>query len=249
MGDADQILASAGAVLDRLTEEKRLGSMLGLRGPAMRAEARRLRARRRRKLKAAAATFLAVAFLAVGAGLVAPLGLFGALFFLLAMVALPLAVLALWPGDPPPPAPEQLRTADLRALPSQTERWLSAQRAALPAPAAQLADRIGARLRALEPQLAGLAPEASAGEDMRQLVAEQLPEFVRGYQRVPTDLRRVERNGRTPDAQLVDGLTLIDRQLAEISEQLAQGDLDALSTRGRYLEIKYRGDAMDGQAG
>jgi hypothetical protein len=24
--------------------------------------------------------------------------------------------------------------------------------------------------------------------------------------------------------------------------QLAQGDLDALSTRGRYLEIKYQGD-------
>ena len=31
-----------------------------------------------------------------------------------------------------------------------------------------------------------------------------------------------------------------------MSEELAQGDLDSLATRGRYLEIKYRGD--DGKA-
>lgn len=246
MADAEQIMASAGAVLDRLSEGKRLGSLLGLRGPAMRADARRARARRRRKLKVASASLLAVWVVMFAWGLMVPIGLFGALFFFFLMIAVPVAILALWPGDPPPPAPEQLRTADLKALPAQTERWLSAQRPALPAPAAQLTDRIGTRLRALEPQLAGLAPGAPAGEDLRQLVAEQLPEFVRGYQRVPSDLRRVERNGRTPDAQLVEGLQLIDRQLADVSAQLAEGDLDALSTRGRYLEIKYRGDGAEG---
>ncbi len=55
-------------------------------------------------------------------------------------------------------------------------------------------------------------------------------------------LRGVERNGKTPDQQLVDGLKVIGGQIDEMAGQLAQGDLDALSTRGRYLEIKYQGD-------
>ena len=46
----------------------------------------------------------------------------------------------------------------------------------------------------------------------------------------------------TPDQQLVDGLKVIGGQIDEMAGQLAQGDLDALSTRGRYLEIKYQGD-------
>ena len=61
----------------------------------------------------------------------------------------------------------------------------------------------------------------------------------------PHSMCATPRNGSTPDAQLVDGLTLIERQIAEMSEQLAQGDLDSLATRGRYLQIKYRGDETD----
>ena len=62
---------------------------------------------------------------------------------------------------------------------------------------------------------------------------------------MPASLRATPRNGKTPDAQLVDGLKLIDGQIAEMSAHLAQGDLDALATRGRFLEIKYRGDGTD----
>ena len=51
---------------------------------------------------------------------------------------------------------------------------------------------------------------------------------------------RVERNGRTPDAQLVDGLKLIEQEIGDMTQRLAQADLDSLSTRGRYLEMKYR---------
>jgi hypothetical protein len=35
---------------------------------------------------------------------------------------------------------------------------------------------------------------------------------------------------------------VIDDEIAEMSAQLAQGDLDLLATRGRYLQIKYQGD-------
>jgi hypothetical protein len=78
--------------------------------------------------------------------------------------------------------------------------------------------------------------------EVRKLIGEQLPELVKGYSRVPEPLRRVERNGLTPDQQLAQGLQLIDDEIAEMTSQLAQGDLDALATRGRFLQIKYQGD-------
>ena len=79
---------------------------------------------------------------------------------------------------------------------------------------------------------------------LRKLVGEQLPEFLKGYARVPEPLRKVPRNGKTPDAELADGLKVIDAEIAEMTAKLAQGDLDSLSTRGRYLEIKYRDDGV-----
>ena len=54
---------------------------------------------------------------------------------------------------------------------------------------------------------------------MRKLVGEQLPELVKGYQRVPEPLRRVERNGLSPDQQLAQGLQLIDDEIAEMTSQ------------------------------
>ena len=80
------------------------------------------------------------------------------------------------------------------------------------------------------------------GAEVRKLVGEQLPDFIRDYQNVPANLRGVARNGQTPDGQLVEGLGVIDREIAQVSEQLAQGDLDGLATRARFLEIKYKGD-------
>jgi hypothetical protein len=57
---------------------------------------------------------------------------------------------------------------------------------------------------------------------------------------VPETLRTVERNGRSPDAELVAGLQLIEREIADMTARLAQGDLDNLQTRGRFLEMKYK---------
>ena len=60
--------------------------------------------------------------------------------------------------------------------------------------------------------------------------------------KVVAALRATPRNGKTPDQQLVDGLEVIEREIGAMSTQLAQGDLDALATRGRFLEIKYQGE-------
>jgi hypothetical protein len=59
---------------------------------------------------------------------------------------------------------------------------------------------------------------------------------VRGYQRVPQQLRR-----QGPDAQLVEGLRVVESELARMTQQLASGDLDKLATQGKYLELKYKG--------
>ena len=230
----DEVMAKAGEVLSRATDT-RLGAGR-LAPPPQRARPRRMA----RRLAVGTAAEVAIVFAAIVIGLLHPLGIFGALAVLAVMLAVPVLLL-LVPAERAP-APEQLRTSDLKSLPRQTERWLAAQRPALPAPAITLVDQIAVRLDQLAPQLATLDEHAPAAEEVRKLVAEQLPEFVRGYQKVPANLRGVPRNGKTPDAQLVDGLQLIERQIGEVSDQLAQGDLDSLATRGRYLEIKYQGD-------
>ena len=48
--------------------------------------------------------------------------------------------------------------------------------------------------------------------------------------------------GRSADQELVEGLTVIEREIKTMSQNIARGDLDALATRGRYLEIKYQNE-------
>ena len=189
----------------------------------------------------------AVAAILVGftiVGMVMPVGIMGALL-LMAMLVAAVGGLAIWPHDDAPaapPPPEKLRTVDLKTLPAQTGRWLGAQRSALPVPARGVADRIGQRLEVLSPQLGTVDADSESALELRRLIGEQLPAFVADYARVPAPLRAVERNGRTPDRELTDGLALIEREIAAMPERLAQGDLDSLATRGRYLEMKYRGE-------
>ncbi|MEY4500289.1 MAG: hypothetical protein RIS52_179 [Pseudomonadota bacterium] len=138
---------------------------------------------------------------------------------------------------------DMLVKADIKTLPHTTSLWLDAQRKALPAPAQALADSIGVKLECLAPQLQALDEREPAATEIRRLIADELPELVAGYQRVPENLRRDGLNGLSPDKQLVEGLAVVDSELKRMSEQLASGDLNKLATQGRYLEIKYQGDA------
>lgn len=211
----------------------------------------RARARRRKEAEvvrrigriAMADALIVVAALAIG--FVVPLGMFGALAVMVALIAATL-FFAILPGAPEP-TPQKLSGTPLKALPRQTEAWLDTQRRMLPAPAITLADQIGMRLETLAPQLVELGEDEPAARELRKLMSEQLPELVNGFARVPEPLRRVERNGRTPEQQLVDGLSVIEREIGEMTEHLAQGDLDRLATRERYLQIRYQDE--DGGAG
>ncbi|MEI9926835.1 MAG: hypothetical protein WDN44_02935 [Sphingomonas sp.] len=231
--DVDRQLAAADALLERTRE--RYGSV------SKRARQRR-EAEILRRVGRIAAADGAIVVAALIAGLILPtgIGIGGAMLVMALLIAATLGF-AIFPLAPLPQA-EALAHVPLKALPLTTERWLEGQRAALPAPARSLIDSIGVKLETLSPQLATLGEQTPAAAEVRKLVGEQLPELVKGYQRVPPPLRGVERNGLTPDQQLAQGLSLIDDEIAEMTEQLAQGDIDSLATRGRYLQIRYRDD-------
>jgi hypothetical protein len=177
---------------------------------------------------------------AIIAGIMMPagIGVMGA-FLVMVLLLVATATFAIFPLSSPPSV-ETLSETPLKALPRTTERWLEAQRPALPAPMSSLIDSIGVKLETLAPQLATLDEREPAAAEIRKLIGEQLPELVKGYQRVPEPLGGIARHGLTPDQQLSQGLQLIDDEIAEMTEQLAQGDLDSLATRGRYLQIRYK---------
>lgn len=231
--DVDRQLAAADALLQRTRD--RYGSV-----------SKRSRQRREaeilRRLGRIAMADGAILVVAIVAGLIMPngIGIAGATLMWLALVVATL-FFAIFPLVHLPEA-ESLAHVPIKALPLTTERWLEGQRAALPPPVRSLIDSIGVKLETLSPQLATLDEQAPAAAEVRKLVGEQLPELLKGYQRVPEPLRGVERNGMSPDQQLAQGLSLIDDEIAEMTEQLAQGDIDNLATRGRYLQIRYRDD-------
>ena len=229
MTRSDRVLADAEAVLRRHSE----------RGRSLSARARRRRnAGLLRKVKFAVAAVLAILIASAVAGFVTPLGTTGVMIALGVMLAAVLLIAAL-------PSQRRVATAalahaPLNALPLQTEIWLENQRKALPAPAVTLVDSIGVKLETLAPQLDRLADQEPAAQEIRKLLADHLPELVTGYRSIPEPLRREERNGRVPEKQLIEGLSVIDAEIARMSENLASGDLDKLAVQNRFLELKYQ---------
>ena len=130
----------------------------------------------------------------------------------------------------------------MKQLAGRAELWLEQQQPRLPAPAQLAAQSIGTRLDQLGLQLDMLDPASPVATEVRSLVGEHLPALVESYERVPPPMRARESAGSTPDQQLTEGLKTIDRQIDDLATRIAQGDLDALATRGRFLEVKYSGE-------
>ncbi|HEX8447464.1 MAG TPA: hypothetical protein VF649_12730 [Sphingomonas sp.] len=232
MADANRVVEDAEALLRRVSPEGRQ-------------RLTRRRARRRQKLigtsKRLALVTVAALLAMIAIGWFHPLGIGGIMLFGIAMM-IAWGIILLTSAEPDART-EELASVDLTRLPHRTESWLEQQRPALPAPAMRLVDDIGLKLDALGPQLAALDPREPAAVEIRKLIAEELPELITGYRRVPPGLRGgAARSGLNPDRQLLDGLTVVDDELARMAEQLASGDLHKLATQGRYLELKYRGD-------
>ena len=232
MNSTDEIIAKADATLSRVTSPPKMSARI-------RAAQRRSAARKAKRIFATVIAMFIIMFIV---GLIIPIGTTGVMVGVLLMILAALGIVMM-PGEALPDA-ASLPTAPLAQLPLKTEAWLASQRPMLPAPAQRLTDGIGLKLEALAPQLQTLHDNEPAAAEIRRLIADELPELVRGYGRVPDALRRVDTNGMMPEKQLVDGLSVVDSELARMSEQLARGDLEKLATQGKYLELKYQGDPL-----
>jgi len=226
--EVDELIARSREIIDRTSQRYRAV------GAKARARHRADLFKRFRRIIISAVLVLVGAFVA---GLIMPLGATG----LLIVMALLLACL-LFAFVPTLPNVRTASLAETRIadLPIKTEIWLENQRKALPAPAVPIVDAIGNRLETLAPQLSRLGDNDPAAVEIRKLLSDHLPELVNGYQSIPQPLRAQPRNGRVPDAQLVEGLSVIEQQIGTMTESLASGDLDKLAITNRFLELKYQ---------
>ncbi len=142
------------------------------------------------------------------------------------------------------PRREDLTKGDVRQMVGKTELWLEHQRPALPPPAAKIVDDMGVQLDALGLQLETIDQQHPAAREVRSLVGDVLPETIDAYRKIPQHLRGEKRAGATPDEQLTASLGKISKEIDHVTRQLAEGSLDDLAIKNRYLEYKY-GDAED----
>lgn len=165
------------------------------------------------------------------------IGFWGVMAVLLASIVA-IAVFSNYPKMKTPKRAD-INKGDVRQMVSRTELWLEAQRPALPPPAAKILDDMGVQLDALGLQLDGLDQNHPKAREVRSLVGEQLPEMIDSYRRIPAQMRREVRMGGTPDEQLTDSLGKISGEIDSITRQLAEGSLDDLAIKHRFLDYKF----------
>ncbi|WP_394268791.1 hypothetical protein [Qipengyuania sp.] len=205
------------------------------------------RARRKNLMARLRNVLIALFTIWVGAGIagafVSGIGFFGVMAVLLASV-IAIAVFASFPKVKQPKRAD-LNKGDVGQMVTRTELWLEAQRPALPPPAVTLVDQIGVQLDGLSAQLQHVDQNHPKAREVRSLVGEQLPEMIDAYRRIPPHLQREERGGSTPAQQLEKSLGTISGEIDSITRQLAEGSLDDLAIRHRFLDYKF-GAAQDG---
>ncbi len=213
--------------------------------------AQKARARRRQRAAAKAGKRLSRAAIVAGSivvglilwGLI--IGPIGTGVLMLAILLGSIAVFAAGAISSDDPEPRDLGSALPAALPAATDAWLDRQRRDLPMLAAPQVDAISAHLATLEAQLAQVPPADPVAQDLGRLLGKHLPELVERYTRVPADqrARTIDSDGRTIETTLVDGLKVVEAELARASNELSSADRDALLVQGKFLESRYRNDS------
>jgi hypothetical protein len=171
------------------------------------------------------------------------IGILGVFAMLVASVVA-IGIFASFPRLKTPTRADITRGGDVKQLVGRTELWLEAQRPALPPPAAQIVSDMGVQLDALGLQLEGLDQNHPKAREIRSLVGEQLPEMIDSYRRIPPHMRKEQRAGSTPDDQLTQSLKTISGEIDSITRQLAEGSLDDLAIKHRFLDTKF-GSGVD----
>jgi hypothetical protein len=140
------------------------------------------------------------------------------------------------------PKRSELTQGNPKQMVARTELWLEAQRPALPPPAVEVVEKLGVQLDALGMQLETVDQAHPSVREVRELVGEYIPETIDNYRKIPEHMRGEEHAGKSPDAQLTDSLTKISGEIDRVTRRLAEGALDDLAIKDRYLEYRYGGD-------
>jgi len=139
------------------------------------------------------------------------------------------------------PKRTELKLGSPAEMVAKTELWLEGQRPALPPPAVQVVDQLGVQLDALGLQLETIDAAHPAMNDVRELVGEYIPETIENYQKIPQHLRGEQHTGKSADERLTASLTKVSSEIDRVTRQLAEGAMDDLAIKDRYLEYRFGG--------
>ncbi len=163
------------------------------------------------------------------------------------MVALAVMAAAFVFGNYPKvkiPKRTELTQGNPKQMVARTELWLEAQRPALPPPAAKIVDDLGVQLDALGLQLETVDANHPSVREVRELVGEYIPETIDNYRKIPEHLRKEAHAGKNADDRLTDSLGKLSGEIDRVTRRMAEGALDDLAIKDRYLEYRYGGDEL-----
>ncbi|ABC64324.1 hypothetical protein [Erythrobacter litoralis] len=207
-------------------------------------------ARAKRKNLVTRAKYFAMAVIGIlAAASVAGLVVNGIGFTGVIMAALGVLVSAYIFGSYPKvktPQRADLKVSDPERLVTRTEMWLEEQQRFLPRSANRVIEQLGDRLDNLSYQLQRVPAEHETARDIRKLVGETLPDMVDSYKNIPRHLQREKRGETSPEEQITEGLQKISNEIDHITRKLAQGSIDDLAIKHRYLDYKY-GEGVEGE--
>lgn len=186
---------------------------------------------------------IAVATIWIGAGIAGAMfsgiGFWGIMAVVIA-TAIAVGVFSSFPKVKTPKRAE-LTLGNPQQMVARTELWLEAQRPALPPPAMAIIDQLGVQLDALGLQLQTIDAAHPAMGEVRELVGEYIPETIDNYRKVPVALRKEAHAGKTADERLTTSLSKLSGEVDRVTRRLAEGALDDLAIKTRYLEYRYGG--------
>ena len=140
------------------------------------------------------------------------------------------------------PKRHELKQGNPKQMVARTELWRESQSAALPPAAQEIVARLGSQLDALGAQLETMEETHPAMSEVRDLVGDYIPETIDNYRKIPEHLRQEEHAGGTADQRLVESLTKLSGEVDRVTRRLAEGAMDDLAVKSRYLDYRFGGD-------
>ena len=240
--ETEQILGAAGRSLQANREGGTHRRSIGGKSIGKAAAAAKMKYWMKRGAYLVAAIF--AIFVATGAirAFFGAIGFVGVMLLALAIVVA-LGVFVFAP-TPKPPKRSELKIGNPKQMVARVELWLEAQRDSLPAPAAGVVDQLGMQLDSLGDQLEHLEGGHPAMREVRELVGEYIPETIDNYRKIPAHLRGEDHAGGTADQRLVESLAKLSGEVDRVTRKLAEGAMDDLAVKSRYLDYRFGGDEL-----